>query len=463
MKKFVLLIVCALLFPQVTFSNSTSVITLDPQGDDEYKLEFENRQAVRYKVPYITFESSAFKYGDNNDDLVFIEANFSESFTFNALNQSAQAGALPFNIGLRDYFVVSNSNANQEQSITHILYYNSTDTSTRTLSFDELGIGNREFTYEPLALPNAAVIGKATLVFGGNSYTAYVANATRNGGDNPLAIDMNADGVIDRKEIKITTLSGSILDLGNASESDGGNYLASQQYALWSNMGDLISGNTSLFTLLTKQGIISGFPTQDETVITTIERRPKREIGILDVVGSNFLLKVPPSPSTFFTTYGTDIVLTGSGNATTTRAETLTIAQALSLAPTMTIAGQPALGNTLNVTLSYRPHLGQQYYLMLALAAAPPYVLGDGRMIPLRNDSVMQSSLFTPNVIGLSNSQNLLDVQGNGLVSWNIPDVPGIVGYDVYLGFVTADTTKPMPEAVLAISPATKITLLAKQ
>src|SRR3989344_4096422 len=55
---------------------------LNPQGSDEYTLEFANRYDIFYEIPYLTNEQGTFKYGDTDKDLVFVEANFSESMTF---------------------------------------------------------------------------------------------------------------------------------------------------------------------------------------------------------------------------------------------------------------------------------------------------------------------------------------------------------------------------------------------
>ena len=88
------------------------------------------------------------------------------------------------------------------------------------------------------------------MIFGGNTYIAYVANVTAAGNDNPLAIDMDGDGDVDRTEIRVTVNGGGIVDLGEATQSDGGHYTftAGSGAQTWSNTGDLINNTDSELT-----------------------------------------------------------------------------------------------------------------------------------------------------------------------------------------------------------------------
>jgi hypothetical protein len=173
-------------------------------------------------------------------------------------------------------------------------------------------------TYKPLALPNAAVIGKVNLVFGSDTYAVYIGNITQNGGDNPLAIDMNGDGIIDRAEIYVTTSTGNILDLGAADQSDGGRY--TYFWPTWVNTGDTINQSISEFSLLTKKGLFKNeLPDQQERVNAIIEKRSNNEIGIHKVLGRQFTLH---GNKTFLTYYGICFALFYAGNRS---AETLSI------------------------------------------------------------------------------------------------------------------------------------------
>ncbi len=301
------------------------ITRLDPRGNDEYLLEFVNRQDMVYRLPYITNEGGTFKYGDNDKDLVFVEGNFSEGLTLEEARQEAI-----FNVGILDYAVLSNiddPNGNDEDALTHIIRYNSIDTADHVISFDEEGSGTKEFIYEDLGgHPTGAIIGKAILNFSDNLYVAYIGNTTAAGNDNPLVVDMNGDGQINRAEIRATTFVGNILDFGNAEESDGGTFGFSGGQYTWSNSGDDIQNNVSIFGFLSKDRTIHHQPNQDELVRTIIEKRFGNggdQIGIQSVTGSRFVL-APPNSAQESTYYGFlfDLFVSGVGND----AETLTIA-----------------------------------------------------------------------------------------------------------------------------------------
>ena len=173
-----------------------SIVKLDPAGDDEYNLEFENNVGLVYKFPFISAENTNFKFGDDNDDFVFVEGHVSTTGATEIYNHS-------FNIGILDYFILSDSSSNYDDTaVSHIVRYNSIDTSDTQLQFDDEATGSKKFIYENPSIQG--VIGRAELVFGGNTYRVYVANASTGGtlgspsagGDNPLAIDMNKDGVV---------------------------------------------------------------------------------------------------------------------------------------------------------------------------------------------------------------------------------------------------------------------------
>lgn len=199
-----------------------SIVKVSPSGDDEYTLEFENTEGLIYKIPFITFEGGTFKFGDNDDDLVLFEGFINTSIgTTNTLGGRQGIASHRFNIGVLDYFVLSDMGAAvvDDTATTHIVRYNSIDTSNRQLQFDDEATGSKKFIYETTTL--IGTIGKAELVFGGNTYTTYIANAStgatvsspNQGNDNPLAIDMTKDGSINREGTLITINGGGILNL----------------------------------------------------------------------------------------------------------------------------------------------------------------------------------------------------------------------------------------------------------
>lgn len=219
-----------------------SVIKIDPQGDDEYRLEFTNQLGQLYRIPYLTNKGGVFKFGDDDDDLVFSEGFINTSSNVNASN-------LFFNIDPNDYFVLSkqeSANATDETATSHIVRYTSIDTSNNQITVDDLATGTREFTYSTTGVGNSTVtIGKVNLLFGGNTFQAFINNNASTGF--ALAVDQNGDGVIGSavaptvtttgvefssgagfligvaalQEVKVTVRGGGVLDLGNHTLSHG--------------------------------------------------------------------------------------------------------------------------------------------------------------------------------------------------------------------------------------------------
>ncbi|MDP1694048.1 MAG: hypothetical protein Q8L34_00740, partial [Candidatus Woesearchaeota archaeon] len=444
----------------ISYASYGGSFELEPRGNDEYTLEFTNRYDTFYQISYLTNEGSTFKYGDTDKDLVFIEANFSESMT----SEDVQRTENLFNIGILDYFILSSLNdsaGDTTNAISQVLRYNSIDISAHTLSFDEEASGTQEFTYEDFTLSNGAVLGKAYLHFGTNRYVVYIANATSAGDDNPLAIDMNGDGLIDRAEIKLTNKASGVMDLGYAEESDGGNFTYNDgnnwqcvTAFCWSNAGDLIASDTSPLSLITQQRMYHNAPSQDEVVVALFEKRPSNQLGILFVNGSNFQMQNQQT-GTFITDYGLsfnlELPLPCCG------AETLFV----SYLPEIQFSNHAEIGHSINITITDPASISTPYILLMALGTEPGYVLEDGRIIPLNstNQSVLHESLVIPEKVGLFNSYGTLDANGQATATLNIPNIPELEDYVVSFAFITMDYKKPIPEGILYISSPESITL----
>lgn len=298
-----------------------SLIKIDPAGNDEYNLEFENIQGLVYKFPYISNENGVFKFGDDNDDLVMIEGNHTQRGSAGNINSArgVTEGNVTFNIGLLDYFILTDSGESLDDTATsHVVRYNSLDTSERQLQFDDEAYGSRRFIYETTNL--VGTIGKAELVFGGNTYITLIANASTSGPtggtDNPLMIDQNKDGRIERDRVRLTLNGGGILDpmaaigtlnvRSNAATanlthlSDGGEITglsgALGTGGTWSNTGIRISNATggygtnvtmTLYTLSEDfdENLPSSFQGQslnpmNEITNVTITKRSNNQVGI---------------------------------------------------------------------------------------------------------------------------------------------------------------------------------------
>lgn len=186
-----------------------TTIKMNPRSDDEYQLEFENLRGDVYKFPLLSNKGGNFKYGDDDNDFVFREGNIT-------VVGSALVNNTYFNIGRLDYFPLSDigtSNRVDDTATTHIIRYDGIDTANKQLQFEDLATGTQNFIYTE-STSTVGELGRANLLFGGNTYSARIANLSSSNDDNPLAIDMDADGDVDSSEIKLTVNGGGVLDLG---------------------------------------------------------------------------------------------------------------------------------------------------------------------------------------------------------------------------------------------------------
>ncbi len=290
----------------------TSIVKLDPKGDDDYDLIFENKQGLVYNVPYITNQGGTFKYGNDNRDFVFIEGNYSA--TANAVLNVPTVGHL-------DYFILSdvdNANGLDKDGISHVLRYESYDVSGSLLKFKDMATGDTKEVPVSLwtANPSNGTIGSADLVLGGTTYKVYVSNATQGtgalSGTPPLIIDLNGDGTPKGTEVRITVNGGGILDLGNhlngksgteaINVSFGGSWSSTNitgtnaqfpnatgvQNGSWNNNGNAINtseGGVNLSLVTVSIDFDENFPAtlsaaNNENTTILIENRTSNQIGI---------------------------------------------------------------------------------------------------------------------------------------------------------------------------------------
>jgi len=285
-------------------ATGVSVIKLDPQGDDEYRLEFTNQLGQLYRVPFITNKGGVFKYGDDDDDLVFGEGYV--NLSANVANHSTNF----YNIEPNDYFVLSKqdgANATDETATSHIVRYTSIDTSNSQITVDDLATGTREFTYSTTGVGNASItLGAVNLLFGGNTFKAYIWNNVSN---YALAVDQNGDGVVGSdapvthsnlaatnfdnedfitlpsilQEVRITVRGGGIIDLGNHTMSHGVSRAGGATGGVTLSNFSKASVN---FTLITENsefdedGPLNKVNAGDEVIIFEIQTRTNNELGI---------------------------------------------------------------------------------------------------------------------------------------------------------------------------------------
>lgn len=219
----------------------TSTLKLAARSSDSYDLIFENREGVHYNVPFmdnsrsrsavISFDNP--KYGDDDNDLVTSEGRINTHATSGCLNSTDGAHVTAkwnythcvFNVDLNDFFALTNTPMD-DTAFTHVLSYESIDTVNTQLTFNDEGTGQRKLTYTTSSgASNIGILGTAQLVVGGYTYTVYIQNVTHrkstpdtsiftaSAKNFPLAVDMDADGSVTGKPIKLILNGGGILDL----------------------------------------------------------------------------------------------------------------------------------------------------------------------------------------------------------------------------------------------------------
>lgn len=186
-----------------------TLVRIDSAGDDEYDLEFTNQEGIFFDFPLASNESgNAFnnnlKYGDDDDSLWFTEFNSNNSV---GVFTNAPDG-LVFNYYIQDddFFVVSNCDlaSNDDTCFSHVLRFDSVDSTNRQLTFTDVGTGTREVTY-------GSGTNIANLIVGGITY-AVAVNPSNN---RTIVVDLNGDGILGNNTRVIIGIQGEgLLSLG---------------------------------------------------------------------------------------------------------------------------------------------------------------------------------------------------------------------------------------------------------
>lgn len=185
-------------------------IKISARADDEYWLEFTNRQGNYYNIPLAEVsQSGKLRMGrDETKDLIFEEPNrFNDKL--NGGFTSGDPGPW-FPIKKKDTFVLSNRMDGENKPVvrygfTHVMEYESIDTTTQVLTFEDLALGPKETKY---TLRNDK-IGEFALVVGGTNYKGYVLLQP----DYPLAVDLDGEGGISGSSVQIITKGEGIITL----------------------------------------------------------------------------------------------------------------------------------------------------------------------------------------------------------------------------------------------------------
>ena len=228
----------------------TKDVKVKAKGDDEYELTFTNTQGQTYKLPLLTNKDGVWKFGDNDDDLVFIES-----------------GAITTqNIGTDDYFILSNDrgSGDADKSVTNVLRYEDYDSTDFTLEFEDLSSG------ATITVP-VATSGVGSLVVGGHTYQVNVSLRTSPAPN--LSIDLNADGDYTDGLINVTTWGGAVLNLlqeaqinGSISLTGAGNVTQLRTDAIGNGntLEDQAAEGTAQYVNMTLSVLAKNFDTTDQ-------------------------------------------------------------------------------------------------------------------------------------------------------------------------------------------------------
>ncbi|MBW2991282.1 hypothetical protein KY348_06290 [Candidatus Woesearchaeota archaeon] len=187
-----------------------TTIKIDAVSDHSYDMEFENVNGDMYDFPLLTNKDGTFKYGDDDDDIVFIEPY---TATVTGLDNETF-------ISDDDYFVVSDSatSLTSDTVVTSIMRYKSLSSGDNTVTFQDTAGDTVVVSYT--GIPGAGATGE--LIVGGASHDFWVGNeSTTASEDYALAVDLDSSGAVDSGEVFLVTRGGAIIDLGTQTFSLG--------------------------------------------------------------------------------------------------------------------------------------------------------------------------------------------------------------------------------------------------
>jgi len=123
----------------------------------------------------------------------------------------------------------------------------------------------------------------------------------------------------------------------------------------------------------------------------------------------------------------------------------------------ISVQGIPSIGSQISIDLADPVNYNSQYFLLMSLGTSPGIPLPGGGFLSLNFDGAFLLSLFYPNLINLNNSQGTFNF-GQATATWDIPNIPSIVGTKVYLAFVAINPSGQ----ILSVSNVLPLTLLGE-
>lgn len=173
-----------------------------PHGDDSYKLTFTNNEDLVYTFPLVdnsNNDGKGFKYGSDDNQLRYFECSSSTDFC----------------IEKNDYIVVTEAKtgyaSGSPASNTRIIKFDSVDTSSKIVNFQDLATG--EFSAVYTGTEGSGATGEVSI--GGKGYTFYVGADPYN-----ISMDMNDDSDVGDDRSDITVKGGGIMKIGSNQTAD---------------------------------------------------------------------------------------------------------------------------------------------------------------------------------------------------------------------------------------------------
>lgn len=235
--------------------NSITLASIRFAGDDEADIEFTNKENIFYSLPIVSNEAGneaggVLKWGDDDDNLHFREG---------------------VDIQDDDFFILNKPGTD----FTHVLRYDSVDTTQRQLTFTDLGTGTREIAYD-------AQTNEGDLVVAGELYKVKF-----NPLDKTIRVDLNGDGsYVSPASVYLMTKSGTKIEFAD-------------------DPMDPLAGKLVYFTVAGEK--FDGKPPQGETVAFALRPKPGNTLESELVSGSDLVLfqvEQNPSLSQGLTRYG---------------------------------------------------------------------------------------------------------------------------------------------------------------
>jgi hypothetical protein len=236
----------------------TTEIKFKPKGDKAYDLEFTNNRGQKYNFPLITNDNDIFVYGDDDDRIFWTES---------ATSTDPLADNATF-IPDDSYFVVSDKTDNtDEKAVTTVLRYKSISTSARTISVEDVGVGETKYYYTGTPGTNA----EGNMNIAGRDHTFWVDTD----GDY-IAVDLDGDGGLTvNRTVNLMVKGEAYIVLPEQEFTVAAPYMTLDQPA-----------GSAKFILTTPKEKFDDQPVADETTNVTVTNSTNEEVH-LAVVGTS--------------------------------------------------------------------------------------------------------------------------------------------------------------------------------